>query len=76
MYTQIGIISISIILVVFSTGRMLVLENDFESIAVGVESMPKFSFLFALVMTLSMLTVGMVFLCGSPKWWNKCFNRI
>ena len=50
----------AILMAVFSTGRMLVLENDFESIAVGVESMPKFSFLFALVMTLSMLTVGMV----------------
>ena len=55
----------AVLMAVFSTGRMLVLENDYESISAGVEHLPIYNLFFSMSMTLTMLTLGMVALSYS-----------
>lgn len=48
------------LMAIFSTGRMFVFENDISSFELNVASLPYYNLIFGLIMTISMLTVGMV----------------
>lgn len=48
------------LMAIFSTGRMFVFENDLSSFEFDVEKIPFYRDVFGLIMTFSMLTIGMV----------------
>lgn len=48
------------LMAIFSTGRMFVLENDIASFELSVEKIPYYHWTFSLIMTFSMLIIGMV----------------
>lgn len=48
------------LMAIFSTGRMFVLENDIASFEFNVEKNPYYRLTFSLIMTFSMLIIGMV----------------